>query len=134
MNTTSIAIRGLTTVRAIRSHVKGYLPFLNNVIFIILELPLMQLYLQGPAFGGYGFWQNTEPAVICERITNVQHNHWENNLNVCSDLIYQRFASFMLLLYVGMYICTIITLYCVCVFRMIKCKLKCLLCCERRTK
>ena len=37
------------------------------------------LYLKGPNFHGYGFWQGKELADICSSLTNIPAHHWYTN-------------------------------------------------------
>ena len=96
-------------------------PWVRYVFFNIFELPILQLYIYGPSFFGYGFWQGQEPEVICTTLTNVPVSHWNDNPNECGALIYRRFESYMVLIYVVTYIFTLCSLYGCVVFNVVHC-------------
>lgn len=89
----------------------------------LLCLPLKNLYLYGPSFAGYGFWEGLPKAEICSRLTMVEARHWYTQtplhepfassavVHVCDDLIERKIQSlftlctFLLFLYTLLRLC-----------------------------
>lgn len=133
MHVTTVAAtsKGTKSIHAIGDSVMVFNPFMRYIFFAIFELPLLQLYLYGPAFAGHGFWQGQEIPVICASITNVPSHHWVMNADECSTLIYKRFESYMVLIYVALYMSVLLTMYgcvmwhavtCTCCRRICQCR------------
>lgn len=63
----------------------------------IFYYPLQTLYLKGPSYGNFGFWNGKSSSDICSQITNVPSSLWESSQllqNECKDLIQKNFNSF----------------------------------------
>lgn len=59
--------------------------------------PLAKLYLYGPRFGGYGFWQGMADTDICTAL-NSGHNpssFWSKNIGECHDMIARDFNAWL---------------------------------------
>lgn len=69
----------------------------------VFELPIWVMYLKGPSFFGVGFWENKDFDEICSELTRVSNQHWQHAADECRALIYQRFASFLVMFYVTVY-------------------------------
>jgi len=76
---------------------KFYLLILSLYQFFILY-PMWYVYLNGPSFFGYGFWNRKNYENICQEITHVDQSHWisnEENYQVCVNKINQHFLDFL---------------------------------------
>jgi hypothetical protein len=113
MNHTALVLKGIvaTFPRLRATMLPPSITAVYNGFLLIIELPFMHLYLNGPSIGGYGFWQNAPLASICETITNVDRAHWESHEEICTDLIYNRFSGFMICIYVLIYASTFAGFY-----------------------
>ena len=63
----------------------------------IFYYPLQILYLKGPSFGSFGFWNGKSYADICSQLTNVPSSTWESSYvlqDECKNLIEKNFNSF----------------------------------------
>lgn len=79
--------------------------YAKSLLFWTVEYPLLLLYMHGPRFGSWGFWNGMDYWHICAEMSGVPSTHWlipENGVT-CYQLIYQRFYSFIVLLYVSLY-------------------------------
>lgn len=79
-------------------------PFVRHIFYNILEVPLMELYFNGPGLYGYGFWSGKTTQHICAELTGVPEDHWINNTNVCLVLIQRQFEAFLVFIYFIIYI------------------------------
>lgn len=81
-------------------------PLLRSLLFLVLEAPLLTLYLQGPQLGGYGFWEGLQYNEICARLTGVDAAHWSSSSGMveCLHLIDRKFNAFLILNYFILYI------------------------------
>ena len=62
-----------------------------------LLAPLRLLYLRGPAWSGWGFWEGRPPDDICAELTHVDARHWRDDLSgpaACDDLVDRKFQAF----------------------------------------
>ncbi len=61
--------------------------------------PLRWLYLQGPALGGWGFWEGRPPGDICAELTHLPAEHFLNEPEgaaQCGSLVERKFVAFCL--------------------------------------
>ena len=93
-------------VDTLRSFHNAMVPSLILQVYLLLfEFPLLALYLYGPYANGWLFWGGKELSEICALLTGVSVEHWRRNGDVCQNLIYSRFNSFVLLFAVACYVC-----------------------------
>lgn len=62
----------------------------------VLLAPLRELYLAGPQYKGFGFWEGAPPSDICAQLTQVPAAHWEANAGACAQLIDNKLYGFAL--------------------------------------
>jgi hypothetical protein len=103
-NQVFVASKGAQAIHAAGDRAAFLNPVVRYVFFSMLEKPLLQIYLFGPSFGVYGFWQGMPPSHICASMTNVHTPHWDENQDECAMLIFNRFESYMVVCYGLMYI------------------------------
>ena len=80
----------------------------------MLYWPLRHLYLNGPSFSGYGFWEGLPREEICSRLTMVEARYWygtPEQEHACSQLIERKVESLWVL-------CTFL-LFAFCLFRLV---------------
>lgn len=80
--------------------------------FLIVR-PLARLYLYGPRFGGYGFWQGMTDTDICTAL-NSGHNpssFWSKNLPECHEMIARDFNAWLVFVE---FLVTLLVLYMTC--------------------
>ena len=53
----------------------------------VILLPFMQLYIQGPSLGGYGFYGGRDEAYICATKTTMTQFFWEQHPTMCREII-----------------------------------------------
>ena len=64
-----------------------------------LLAPLRLLYLRGPAWSGWGFWEGRPPDDICADLTHVDARHWRDDLGgpaACAALVDRKFSAFVI--------------------------------------
>jgi hypothetical protein len=99
-----VMLRGVGAVRDAVQR-RPYIPeWLRWLLTGLVEAPLLYLYLNGPDLGGVGGWRGTAPEEICAQLTSVHTLHWQNNIDACYSLVFQRFDSNLTLVYTVMYI------------------------------
>ena len=116
-----VVSRGAAAVHAAGDSSAWLNPAVRYVFFAFVERPLLQVYLYGPSFNGYGCWAGLEPAGICTAVTNVPVDHWREHHTECAELVYHRFESYMVVVYAGMYFTTLAQLA-TSVWRWFKCR------------
>ena len=99
--------RGARAVHQAGDKSSMFNPFSRFIFFNFMETPLLQVYLFGPSLGGYGFWQGAELQDICTQLTSVPGRHWDENIDECAALVYNRFEGYLVVFYVVIYIYTI---------------------------
>jgi hypothetical protein len=99
-----VMLRGAGAVRdAVQS--RPYIPeWMRWLLAGVVETPLLYLYLNGPDLGGVGGWRGAAPEEICAQLTSVHTSHWQNNIDACYSLVFQRFDSNLTLVYAILYI------------------------------
>lgn len=70
----------------------------------VVEKPIALVYLRGPAFNGYGFWEGLSKADICSRFTNVDARHWARNEHMCDEIIDNKLHAIYTIFYVAIYV------------------------------
>lgn len=98
MNQTSSVLGKYTQMSVIKN------PVIRTFLYLIIELPLMAVYLEGPSVGQFGGWDGRPFYDICATLTNVPSSHWIVSRESCELLIFQRFESFLLLIYFMIYL------------------------------
>ena len=80
----------------------------------LMSWPLRYLYLHGPSFSGYGFWEGLAHEEICSRLTMVDARYWygtPEQEHACNQLIERKTESLWVL-------CSFL-LYVFCFFRLV---------------
>ena len=79
---------------------------LTQLYHSLITAPLQQLYMHGPSFGGYGFWNGKNNVDICAEMTSISSDVWVVNQEDCQDRIDRGFYSLVVsanfVLYVGL--------------------------------
>jgi hypothetical protein len=74
----------------------------NNIFYRLYRKLILnniaRLYIFGPRFAGFGFWQGRSPEQICESITESSSSFWKLNMDECNRLINQHFNSYVVLI------------------------------------
>lgn len=78
-------------------------PFFRTLLSYLLDAPLFDLYMYGPALGGYGFNEGRELPVICAEITGVPERHWMELPDACEALIMRKFNALVVTLHFTVY-------------------------------
>jgi len=73
---------------------KTYLWSLYNTCVLNM---LFRLYIGGPSFAGYGFWEGQQNNEICAQMTRSSSSFWDNNHSECDAIIFRRFYSWVIL-------------------------------------
>ena len=77
--------------------------FLRWPLRIIIEQPLRHLYLHGPRWGQYGFWQGASESDICADLTGVDATFWILHSDECTRRIDRQFGAITVLAYFIIY-------------------------------
>ena len=73
--------------------------------FWVLQYPVEQMYLYGPRLGGWGFWCGLPPSSICQQLRPTQTpGFWEINEEECFQIIQSEIHSFMVSIYIILYV------------------------------
>jgi hypothetical protein len=59
--------------------------------------PLARLYLYGPSFGGWGFWNGLGLHVICSQKTNLLPEFWQSHPTECIQIVSKNFYGMIVL-------------------------------------
>lgn len=59
--------------------------------------PLARLYLYGPSFGGWGFWNGLGLHVICSQKTNLLPEFWQTHPAECIQIVSKNFYGMIVL-------------------------------------
>jgi hypothetical protein len=66
-------------------------------------LPFMQLYVQGPSLGGYGFYGGRDEAFICSSKTTMSQFFWEHHPGMCREIIERDAHSLIMTIACALY-------------------------------
>lgn len=79
----------------------------------LFAAPLKQLYLHGPCFFNFGFWQGRQESQICAEISgpHVSESFWLINSLECQELIERRVNSFIVNIKLILYMYTLLCLF-----------------------
>lgn len=80
---------------------------IQYLVTALFYFPFLQLYLNGPSIGGYGFWAGREPEDICSEITHIPSDHWQMHQDVCLKYIFLRFESFLMIITLVFYLASV---------------------------
>ncbi len=83
-----------------------------DVVFVRM---FARLYLEGPAMGGYGFWEGRSPESICSVMTGNDESFWLKNKAECEVMISKRFNGWIVLLEMIFYMYFLIVLLRFCI-------------------
>lgn len=80
-----------------------------QVVRLVLEPALKELYFVGPRLKGYGFWNGLPPADICAQLTQTTAEVWRlaGNGAHCAEVLEQNFQAFYVGAYAVLYLCTL---------------------------
>lgn len=73
------------------------LHFLRSLVFLVLDAPLMHVYLNGPRC--VGFWEGANTEDICAELTGVHSAHWYQNPDLCDALVERKFEALITVVY-----------------------------------
>ena len=62
-------------------------------------IPWIKLYLQGPAWSSFGFWQGQSATQICAATTQVDAQFWEQHLPTCYETLFRKVESFLVVVH-----------------------------------
>lgn len=74
--------------------------FFNLLYFYIFIVPFARLYLQGPWFSGFGFWNGLPPHEICSRLNGASgplSGHFSDHPEVCLEMIERDISAKLIL-------------------------------------
>jgi hypothetical protein len=71
-------------------------PLVRFVLTCLFEAPLAELWLNGPAFGNWGFHEGREFAEICAYYSTVPASHWRLAAAECEALVNRKLNAFLL--------------------------------------
>ena len=79
---------------------------------LLIDMPLHDLYFNGPLLYGYGFWGGTAKEEICTTLSpGTTAFFWRNNSDQCDSVLDMRFNAFKVAVKFGVYL--------LCVYRLI---------------
>lgn len=84
-------------------------PIIRTVLMMLLDRPLFELYMNGPAWIG---WEGQDHTDICAAMTHVSAHEWIHNTAACDALIYRKFNALMVCVHFALYVTTIMLLCC----------------------
>lgn len=84
--------------------------FTSKVVAYLLYSPLLHVYLYGPRFGSYGFWEGMQMADICLEITGVSAEHWKLHPHLCEHMVHKKFESYLVVVHILLYVFLLRTL------------------------
>lgn len=67
----------------------------TTVYSTAVRAPLRRLYFEGPCAWGAGFWAGQNRVDICAQLTQFTSDFWVRHMSECTDLIEQRYRSFV---------------------------------------
>ena len=85
--------------------------FLRAIYSRLILLPFMQLYVQGPSLGGYGFYGGRDEAFICSSKTTMSQFFWEHHPGMCREIIERDAHSLIMTMVCVLYFYSLIHLY-----------------------
>ena len=98
---TSIYFLVVVVVNLISSVFVGVFQITNSIVLQLRNATyvsiLQYLYLRGPSWYGYGFWNGKLPEEICGQITGATVLHWSKNLDECNILIKSQVNSLVVI-------------------------------------
>lgn len=92
-------------------------PLLTTLLAYVLDRPLLELYMHGPALMGWGFHEGKEHALICAEYTGIPEMHWREAVEECEILIMRKFNALLVSLHFALYlaiVCTVVWSICGC--------------------
>jgi hypothetical protein len=90
-------------------------PVFTTVLAFVLDRPLFQLFMFGPALWGWGFHEGKEHSLICAEYTGITELHWLQAPYECEALIMRKFNALLVTLHFSLYMTLVLcTLWSVC--------------------
>lgn len=71
--------------------------------FWLVIKPLLFLFLHGPSISYWGFWKSKDFYEICAHMTHLPKEHFQAHPQICENLIWQDFHSWLTLIHVVLY-------------------------------
>lgn len=71
---------------------------MRQVVQVLVDYVLRDVYLHGPSMNGYGFWQGMPKSHICSTLTKTTEDFWFNNEIACDEIVEQHYESYRTLL------------------------------------
>lgn len=75
-----------------------------SVVDLFIGFPVRSLYLKGPSFSGFGFWEGRDIAGICSYFSNVPASFWLTHIVECTEMIDKKLNAFIVSVCVGSYV------------------------------
>lgn len=94
----------LPNVNPAFSFLQWMFTILSYIGWLIVQYPVELLYLNGPSFNGYGFYEGKSAEIICFELTQVPSTHWNENPVECQDLIQRKTYAFLIFIYFALYV------------------------------
>ena len=83
-------------------------PIMTTLLAYVLDRPLFELYMFGPALWGYGFHEGKSQSLICAEYTGIAQIHWLDNTQECETLIMRKFNALLVTIHFAIYICVLL--------------------------
>lgn len=83
---------------------------LKRIVYCTIEYPLRTLYMNGPSFREYGFWEGRNATHICAQLVHeLEPEAWNEEISLqrrCDRLIERKFNAFYTMVVIGLYFYT----------------------------
>lgn len=86
-------------------------PIVRFLLVCLIEEPLAELWLNGPAIGNWGFHEGRHYSEICAYYTGVPATHWLAAATECNELVTRKLNAFVLSFDLLLYSCIMITVF-----------------------
>lgn len=83
---------------------RSWCVFFYNIYEKVILLPLLKLYIYGPRWGQWGFWNGAPYYDICAYQTNTPSPFWKDHSQECWNIIEKQFQGFLLAFEVSLYL------------------------------
>lgn len=74
----------------------GPLYYVRKVYEWIVLTPLARLYINGPSWGSFGFWNGQSLSDICAQKTSLDATFWQANPMECAQIISKNFYAMVI--------------------------------------
>ena len=79
-------------------------PVLTTLLSYVLDQPLFEMYMYGPALGGWGFHEGKAHSLICAEYTGIPELHWLQNGMECETLIMRKFNALLVTIHFALWV------------------------------